>query len=75
MGYFTEVGIGAQSNLEDAKRWYWRAAGTYSSLFSSVLFQSKSKNILTPTHSPELPQSPRKTGGSKERRVEIRVEV
>lgn len=26
MGYFTEVGIGAQSNLEDAKRWYWRAA-------------------------------------------------
>jgi len=27
MGYFTEVGIGAVSNLEDAKRWYWRAAG------------------------------------------------
>lgn len=26
MGYFTEVGIGAQSNLDDAKRWYWRAA-------------------------------------------------
>ncbi|KAI9852810.1 MAG: hypothetical protein M1838_005031 [Thelocarpon superellum] len=27
MGYFTEVGIGAPANAEDAKRWYWRAAG------------------------------------------------
>lgn len=27
MGYFTEVGIGSAANLEDAKRWYWRAAG------------------------------------------------
>ncbi|KAL4927557.1 putative chitin synthase activator (Chs3) [Aspergillus undulatus] len=26
MGYFTETGIGATANLEDAKRWYWRAA-------------------------------------------------
>ncbi|KAH8661951.1 hypothetical protein BX600DRAFT_512838 [Xylariales sp. PMI_506] len=26
MGYFTEVGIGIPANLEDAKRWYWRAA-------------------------------------------------
>jgi TPR repeat protein len=26
MGYFTEVGIGAPGNLEEAKRWYWRAA-------------------------------------------------
>jgi TPR repeat protein len=26
MGYFTEVGIGVTANLEDAKRWYWRAA-------------------------------------------------
>lgn len=26
MGYFTEVGIGAKADLEDAKRWYWRAA-------------------------------------------------
>jgi TPR repeat protein len=29
MGYFTEVGIGIPANLEDAKRWYWRAAGTF----------------------------------------------
>ncbi|CAK7207504.1 hypothetical protein SEUCBS139899_010314 [Sporothrix eucalyptigena] len=26
MGYFTEIGIGVAANLEDAKRWYWRAA-------------------------------------------------
>ncbi|MCJ1479425.1 hypothetical protein MMC13_008110 [Lambiella insularis] len=26
MGYFTEVGIGAAANMDDAKRWYWRAA-------------------------------------------------
>ncbi|KAK0613057.1 hypothetical protein B0T17DRAFT_395966 [Bombardia bombarda] len=26
MGYFTEIGIGVPANLEDAKRWYWRAA-------------------------------------------------
>ncbi|KAF9887959.1 hypothetical protein FE257_009481 [Aspergillus nanangensis] len=26
MGYFTEVGIGSTANLDDAKRWYWRAA-------------------------------------------------
>ncbi|GES63092.1 chitin synthase activator [Aspergillus terreus] len=26
MGYFTEVGIGIAANLDDAKRWYWRAA-------------------------------------------------
>lgn len=26
MGYFTEVGIGAPANIDDAKRWYWRAA-------------------------------------------------
>lgn len=27
MGYFTEMGIGVPANMEDAKRWYWRAAG------------------------------------------------
>ncbi len=34
MGYFTEVGIGVAANLEDAKRWYWRAAGEFSFLLS-----------------------------------------
>lgn len=27
MGYFTETGIGSNANMDDAKRWYWRAAG------------------------------------------------
>ena len=35
MGYFTEVGIGATANLDDAKRWYWRAAGEFLSSFFS----------------------------------------
>ncbi|KAF4984284.1 hypothetical protein FZEAL_496 [Fusarium zealandicum] len=47
MGYFTEVGIGVPPNLEDAKRWYWRAAGElqrtvlskYDRLTSSLLAQ------------------------------------
>ena len=26
MGYFTETGIGTSASLEEAKRWYWRAA-------------------------------------------------
>lgn len=29
MGYFTEVGIGTTANMDDAKRWYWRAAGKF----------------------------------------------
>lgn len=35
MGYFTEVGIGVPPNLEDAKRWYWRAAGKCSLVIPS----------------------------------------
>ena len=31
MGYFTEVGIGIAPNLDEAKRWYYRAAGEYCS--------------------------------------------
>jgi TPR repeat protein len=26
MGYFSEVGIGVPANLDDAKRWYWKAS-------------------------------------------------
>ncbi len=47
IGYFTEVGIGVPANLEDAKRWYWRAACKYSRLLgcccaihSSVIAQN-----------------------------------
>lgn len=35
MGYFTEVGIGGPANLEDAKRWYWRAACKLPTIFTS----------------------------------------
>lgn len=27
MGYFTETGIGCTANLDEAKKWYWRASG------------------------------------------------
>jgi TPR repeat protein len=37
MGYFTEVGIGVPANLEDAKRWYWRAAGKFFFFFKHKL--------------------------------------
>ena len=30
MGYFSEVGIGAPANLDDAKRWYWKASCKFS---------------------------------------------
>lgn len=37
MGYFTEVGIGCPRSLDEAKRWYGRAAGTSSVCKSNVL--------------------------------------
>lgn len=44
MGYFTEVGIGSAANLDDAKRWYWRAAGESTSLW--LFFASTSANLF-----------------------------
>ena len=38
MGYFTEVGIGCPRSLEEAKRWYGRAAGKFSSLVLFIFF-------------------------------------
>lgn len=29
MGYYTEVGIGCRSDIEEAKKWYFRAAGKF----------------------------------------------
>lgn len=29
LGYFTEVGIGVPGNLEEAKRWYYKAASKF----------------------------------------------
>jgi TPR repeat protein len=48
MGYFTEVGIGIPANLEDAKRWYWRAAG-----MSPIRRRKRKTNV---TRSTKLPQ-------------------
>lgn len=54
MGYFTEMGIGVPANLEDAKRWYWRAA-------CKSITRGASRTIKTRTdtrNSPRLSQSP-----------------
>lgn len=37
LGYFTEVGIGVTANLEEAKRWYFKAAGMFLSLWGVVV--------------------------------------
>lgn len=29
LGYFTEVGIGVPANLDEAKRWYYKAASMW----------------------------------------------
>lgn len=47
MGYFTEVGIGVPSNLEDAKRWYWRAACKFIPFF--LVFSVLTKQPKTST--------------------------
>jgi hypothetical protein len=33
LGYFTEVGIGVPANLDDAKRWYYKAASMFPAKF------------------------------------------
>lgn len=50
MGYFTEVGIGVPANLEDAKRWYWRAAGEFCAPFRFLC-----ENFTNSTNSPRFP--------------------
>ena len=55
MGYFTEVGIGITANLDDAKRWYWRAAGK---LLPSFFEEPYINLSLFPYCSPRLSQSP-----------------
>lgn len=48
MGYFTEVGIGIPANLEDAKRWYWRAAGMFFPPFPFVQLLCSSRASTRP---------------------------
>lgn len=46
MGYFTEVGIGSPSDLEGAKRWYWRAAGKFSySILKCAMLTMSAQNF------------------------------
>lgn len=46
LGYFTEVGIGVVANLEEAKRWYFKAAGELSLFLSLSLFVSFCLSML-----------------------------
>lgn len=45
MGYFTEVGIGVPANMEDAKRWYWRAAGEFLILCPLIYMSSYTSDV------------------------------
>ncbi|KAL6698392.1 hypothetical protein J3F84DRAFT_367451 [Trichoderma pleuroticola] len=74
MGYFTEVGIGVPANLEDAKRWYWRAAGEFDSdsehthVFTHVCMCTVQTDgwltcVLVGCCSPGLPQGARTARG------------
>lgn len=46
LGYFTEVGIGVAANLEEAKRWYFKAAGELS-LSVCVFLLASATHLLT----------------------------
>jgi TPR repeat protein len=41
VGYYSEVGIGVKQDLEEAKRWYMRAAGTSPPLLSLAIVLTK----------------------------------
>lgn len=62
MGYFTEVGIGVPANLEDAKRWYWRAAGMCT-IFPSRLDDTTINSMIL--CSTRFPKGPRPSGGTQ----------
>jgi TPR repeat protein len=66
MGYYTEVGIGVTANMDDAKRWYWRAAGE---CFAQSMC---SLQLLIVVLSPYQPKASLKlaNGLKKSRRVE-----
>jgi len=72
MGYFTEVGIGVPANLEDAKRWYWRAAGKsyppfYVYVSTRKILCSWDKSLtFVKWNSPGLPQGARPPRGAEE---------
>jgi TPR repeat protein len=67
MGYFTEVGIGVAANLDDAKRWYWRAAGKFFPVFCLRSLCIKLMYLLQPTSS-RFSQGSGASRGNQERR-------
>lgn len=67
MGYFNEVGIGTAVDVEEAKRWYYRAACESRPILSACRTMSVKLTFLPST---KLRQGSRKTGGVEERRTE-----
>ena len=70
MGYFTEVGIGVPPNLEDAKRWYWRAAGKFNLKTKS---HSRRRLLIQPLYSSRLSPVKRTPGRVEARRQDWRA--
>ncbi|RIA99071.1 hypothetical protein C1645_747892 [Glomus cerebriforme] len=51
IGYFTEVGIGVKADIEEARRWYMRAAGNiYSQILKKKKYFSNYEFILKKSH-------------------------
>jgi TPR repeat protein len=72
MGYFTEVGIGCPRSLEEAKRWYGRAAGKFCFPLSLYYDDNGTINLgyeLT-INSIQISQSAREARGVEEGRRE-----
>ena len=67
MGYFTEVGIGAPANLDDAKRWYWRSACTYNPFILPITLLTCSPVAQNFQRARERLEDLRKGGGTKQK--------
>ena len=57
MGYYTQKGIGIAPNIEDAKRWYWRAAGEFLFLATVIGEMWFANSCSFSLYSPRLSQS------------------
>lgn len=67
MGYFTEVGIGAPASMDDAKRWYWRAACEYRPLHCALVFLTQSSKAQNFQKARDRLEELRKGGGTKQK--------
>lgn len=64
MGYFNEVGIGTAVDVEEAKRWYYRAACEFSSFHPSS--SNVERVVANSRNSAKFRQSPRTAGRAEE---------